>query len=55
MFDLMDSAFRKIKSILEIKPLMIYEPIQKNNNFDIEFKNVDFTHILIKIKKLSII
>lgn len=45
MFDLMDSAFRKIKSILEIKPLMIYEPIQKNNNFDIEFKNVDFTYL----------
>ena len=45
MFDLMDSAFRKIKSILEIKPLMIYEPIQKNNNFYIEFKNVDFTYL----------
>lgn len=45
MFDLMDSSFRKIKSILEVKPLMIYKPMQKTNNFDIEFKNVDFTYL----------
>lgn len=44
LFDLMDSAFKRIKSVLVIKPLEIHEPVQRPENFDIEFNNVDFTY-----------
>lgn len=43
-FDLMDSAFKRIKSILETPPLEIHQPRQKPDNFDIEFSKVDFTY-----------
>lgn len=44
MFDVMDSSFKRIKSLLEIKPLKIHQPIQKPDNFDIAFNQVDFTY-----------
>ena len=45
LFDLMDSSFKRIKSILAIKPLKIRKPIQNPDNFDIRFSNVDFSYI----------
>ena len=44
LFDLMDSSFQRIKSILVIKPLKTYKPVQKPENFDIAFRHVDFTY-----------
>ncbi len=43
-FDLVDSSFKRIESILETKPLEIYEPVRKPDNFDITFENVEFTY-----------
>ncbi len=43
-FDQMDSAFKRIKSIMETKPLAIHKPVQEPDNFDIKFNNVDFTY-----------
>ncbi len=45
VFDIMDSAFKRIKSVLEIPPLKVHKPVQKPENFDIAFKNVDFTYL----------
>ena len=44
LFDLMDSSFKRIKSILTIKPLKTYKPAQTPKCFDIEFSHVDFTY-----------
>ena len=44
LFDLMDSALKRIKSILETRPLEIRQPVQTPGNFDIAFDNVDFTY-----------
>ena len=43
-FDQMDSAFKRIRSILKVKPLEIHQPVQNPGNFDIVFNNVDFTY-----------
>jgi ATP-binding cassette subfamily B protein len=44
VFDLMDSAFRRIKAILEIKPLKVQEPLEVIKTYDIEFENVSFSY-----------
>ncbi|AFL68922.1 ABC transporter ATP-binding protein [Sulfurospirillum barnesii] len=44
MFDLMDSAFLHIKSILNTKPLECKEPHEVPRTFDIDVENVDFSY-----------
>jgi len=44
VFDLMDSAFKRIKSIFSIESLRVYEPKNKANDFDITFENVNFSY-----------
>ncbi len=44
VFDLMDSAFKRIKSILAIKSLGIKTPNQVAKTYDIEFENVSFAY-----------
>lgn len=44
VFDLMDSAFKRIKSIFSTEPLKIYEPKNKANDFDITFEKVSFSY-----------
>ncbi len=45
MFDLMDSAFLHIKSILNTKPLATKEPNETPQTFDIEVQNIDFSYL----------
>ena len=44
IFDLMDSAFKRIKSIFASKPLKIKAPIRNAKAFDIAFNDVNFTY-----------
>jgi ATP-binding cassette subfamily B protein len=44
LFDLMDSSFKRIKSILEIKPLKTHQPAEMIQRFDITFEGVSFTY-----------
>jgi ATP-binding cassette subfamily B protein len=44
VFDTMDSAFNRIKTVLDIKSLKTFEPKQKAKSFDIEFKNVFYSY-----------
>ena len=44
LFDLIDSSFHRIKSVLITEPLEIHEPVQQPENFDITFERVDFTY-----------
>ncbi len=44
VFDLMDSAFKRIKSILAIKPLKVHKPLKAIKTYDIEFENVSFAY-----------
>jgi len=44
VFDLMDSAFHRIKEVLRIKPIKIYEPLQTIQSYEIAFNGVDFTY-----------
>lgn len=44
VFDLMDSAFRRIKSILAIESLKVHKPIESVATYDIEFDNVSFAY-----------
>jgi len=44
MFDLMDSAFKRIKSILAIEPLKVHKPLVSVETYDIEFDNVSFAY-----------
>ena len=44
VFDLIDSAFKRINAVLDIKPLEIHRPVQEPGNFDIAFSNVDFSY-----------
>lgn len=45
MFDLMDSAYSHIQSILNATPLPIKEPKEHPRTFDIEVENVDFSYL----------
>lgn len=45
MFDLMDSAFTHIKSILSIKPLHVNEPQTVPSTFEVVFDKVDFAYM----------
>ena len=44
LFDLMDSSFKRIKSILETEPLKTDKTAETPKNFDIAFSHVDFTY-----------
>ncbi|MGD9162632.1 MAG: ABC transporter ATP-binding protein [Desulfobacteraceae bacterium] len=44
LFDLMDSAFKRIRSILETESLEVHKPVQRPDKFDIVFKGVSFTY-----------
>ncbi len=44
VFDLMDSAFKRIKSILAIEPLKVHKPLDTIKAYNIEFKNVSFAY-----------
>lgn len=44
LFDLIDSSFTRIKSLLTSRPPDIHEPVQEPENFDIEFDHVDYTY-----------
>jgi ATP-binding cassette subfamily B protein len=44
VFDTMDSAFNRIKTVLDIKSLKTFEPKQKAKSFDIEFENVFYSY-----------
>ena len=44
LFDVMDSAYKRIKSVLRIKPLATDTPTQAPERFDIVFDNVSFTY-----------
>lgn len=44
MFDLMDSAFLHIKSIITTKPLAQQTPHETPSHFEIEIQNVDFSY-----------
>lgn len=44
MFDLMDSAFLHIKSILNTKPLERQAPYEVPKTFDVDVENVDFSY-----------
>ena len=44
VFDLMDSAFKRIKSILDIEPLKINKPLGTIKDYNIEFENVSFAY-----------
>ncbi|MCK9337267.1 MAG: ABC transporter ATP-binding protein/permease [Arcobacteraceae bacterium] len=44
VFDLMDSAFKRIKSILAIEPLKIHKPLKTIKTYDIAFDNVSFAY-----------
>ena len=45
MFDFIQLAYKRIEEVLEIKPIKTFEPIKIPKNFDIEFKNVEFTYL----------
>ena len=53
LFDLMDSAFKRIKSILETQPLETDKPIQTPESFDIAFDHVGFTYAGQDIKTIN--
>ena len=53
VFDSIDSAFKRIKSVLEIKPLDIYKPVKTPESFDVEFNSVDFTYQNQRSKTIS--
>ena len=53
LFDLMDSSFKRIKSILETEPLETDKPIQTPKSFDIEFSHVDFIYAGQNIKAIN--
>lgn len=42
--DTMETGFRKIKAVLNIKELPILIPNKKAKSFDIDFKNIDFNY-----------
>ena len=44
IFDLMDSAFKRIKSILAIEPLKVHKPLGIIKDYNIEFENVSFAY-----------
>ncbi|WP_419768158.1 ABC transporter ATP-binding protein [Arcobacter sp.] len=44
VFDIMDSAFNRIKAIFAINPLIIEKPYQEAETFDITFDNVSFAY-----------
>lgn len=44
VFDLMDSAFKRIKSILTIEPLKVHKPLGTIKDYNIEFENVSFAY-----------
>ena len=44
VFDLMDSAFKRIKSILAIESLKVHKPLKAIKTYDIEFENVSFAY-----------
>lgn len=44
LFDLIDSAFNRIKTVITSEPLVIHEPVQQPEKFDIEFDRVDFAY-----------
>lgn len=44
VFDLMDSAFKRIKSILAIEPLKVHKPLKTIKTYDIAFDNVNFAY-----------
>ncbi|RBQ30487.1 ABC transporter ATP-binding protein/permease [Arcobacter sp. FW59] len=45
MFDFIQTAYKRIKELLDIEEIKTYEPIQIPKSFDIEFKDVEFTYI----------
>ena len=53
LFDLMDSSFKRIKSVLKTDPLETDKPIQTPESFDIEFSHVDFTYAGQDIKAIN--
>ena len=44
VFDLMDSAFKRIKSILAIEPLKVHKPLETIKAYNIEFEKVNFAY-----------
>lgn len=44
MFDFIQLAYKRIEELFNIKPIKIHEPLQKPKNFNIEFKNVEFSY-----------
>ncbi len=53
LFDLMDSSFKRIKSILKTEPLKTGKPAGTPGNFDIAFSHVDFTYAGQDIKTIN--
>ncbi len=53
LFDLIDSAFNRIKTVFASQPLQIQEPVRQPNNFDIKFDHVDFTYENQKAKAIN--
>ncbi|MDD2640359.1 MAG: ATP-binding cassette domain-containing protein, partial [Arcobacteraceae bacterium] len=44
VFDLIDSAFKRIKSILAIEPLKVHKPLETIKAYNIEFEKVNFAY-----------
>ncbi|MCG8337652.1 MAG: ABC transporter ATP-binding protein/permease [Proteobacteria bacterium] len=53
LFDLIDSAFIRIKSILTSESLEIHKPVREPESFDIEFDQVDFSYQTQKSKTID--
>lgn len=53
VFDLMDSAFKRIKTLLATVPLHVKEPLGVATTFDIAFENVSFTYANQETKALQ--
>jgi len=53
LLDIMDSAFRKIKTLLDIQNLQASTPIQTPKAYNIEFENVSFSYLGYENKSLK--
>jgi len=53
MLDMMESGFKRIEKLLNIKNLKIHEPKNIPNTFNISFENVDFNYLVSENKALK--
>ncbi|MDN5105452.1 ABC transporter ATP-binding protein [Aliarcobacter butzleri] len=45
MFDFIKLAYKRVQELLNIEPIKVYTPFETPENFDLEFKDVDFTYL----------